>query len=301
MEFVLNELHRNTPDEELIKDVKRVANLCQKETLSCKEYSAHGRFSYATIRNRFGSWNEVLRRAGLSVVKGRYKYHDYCISDDVLFEDMRRVAKIMERNYITETEYDKHGKYNRGERTKKYGGWNGILIAAGLEQTPFRTGPKRAYSQEELFKEMERVWIKLGRQPTVNDFRSSGISKINAKPYQNRFGNWRNALEAFITYINSVEETEKFQNDQTKDIVTTNEGHKTKRDINLHLRYKVMYRDHFKCCKCGKSPATDPSVILHVDHIFPWAKGGETIMENLQTLCSKCNLGKSDMVLEDIS
>ena len=72
--------------------------------------------------------------------------------------------------------------------------------------------------------------------------------------------------------------------------------HKTKRDINLRLRFKVMARDHFKCCNCGKSPATDPSVVLHIDHIYPYSKGGETIMENLQTLCSDCNLGKSDLV-----
>ncbi|THU38508.1 HNH endonuclease [Niastella caeni] len=26
---------------------------------------------------------------------------------------------------------------------------------------------------------------------------------------------------------------------------------------------------------------------IHFDHIKPWAKGGETILENLQILCSK--------------
>ena len=45
----------------------------------------------------------------------------------------------------------------------------------------------------------------------------------------------------------------------------------------------------FKCCACGVSPAKDPSVVLHIDRIVPWSKGGETVMENLQTLCSKCN------------
>jgi len=31
-----------------------------------------------------------------------------------------------------------------------------------------------------------------------------------------------------------------------------------------------------------------------VDHITAWSNGGETILENLQTLCSDCNLGKSN-------
>lgn len=72
-------------------------------------------------------------------------------------------------------------------------------------------------------------------------------------------------------------------------------AHKTKRDASLQLRYLVLKRDNFKCCACGASPAKDPSVELHIDHIVPWSKGGETVEENLQTLCSKCNLGKSDM------
>jgi 5-methylcytosine-specific restriction endonuclease McrA len=56
-----------------------------------------------------------------------------------------------------------------------------------------------------------------------------------------------------------------------------------------------MRRDNFKCKNCGRSPATDTGIILHVDHIKAWANGGETILENLQTLCSVCNIGKSDL------
>lgn len=66
------------------------------------------------------------------------------------------------------------------------------------------------------------------------------------------------------------------------------------RKISDKLRYKVLKRDNFKCRICGASPAKDPTIELHIDHIIPWSKGGETTLENLQTLCSKCNLGKSN-------
>ena len=69
---------------------------------------------------------------------------------------------------------------------------------------------------------------------------------------------------------------------------------KHSRIVSDKLRYKVLKRDNFKCCACGASPAKDPSVELHIDHIVPWSKGGKTTIENLQTLCSKCNIGKSD-------
>ena len=69
---------------------------------------------------------------------------------------------------------------------------------------------------------------------------------------------------------------------------------RSSRVISDKLRYTVLKRDNFKCCACGASPAKDPSVELHIDHIVPWSKGGETTLENLQTLCSRCNIGKSD-------
>ena len=297
MEFVLEEFHRNTPNEELIEDVKRVAALCQKESLTGKEYEAQGRFSLGTLRNRFGSWNEVLRRAGLSVERGRFKNHCYCEKDEDFFEDLGRIAKQLKRDYVSIEEYEKYGKYSHGQRLKRFKRWDNLLKAAGLEPTPFRSGPNLKYSDEELFEEIERLWISLGRQPRCEEVNSRTT-------YTRRFGSWRNALQAFVEYINSdtSEEKSKVTSDDIETLTQSKEEqsikHKTTREVNLRLRFKTMARDCFKCCKCGKSPATDPSVILHIDHIIPWSKGGETIMENLQTLCSECNLGKSDLMIK---
>ncbi len=82
-------------------------------------------------------------------------------------------------------------------------------------------------------------------------------------------------------------------NKKSKNSKTDN---RTTRVISKALRYNVLKRDNFKCCACGASPAKDPSVELHIDHIIPWSKGGETTIDNLQTLCSECNIGKSDSV-----
>lgn len=62
--------------------------------------------------------------------------------------------------------------------------------------------------------------------------------------------------------------------------------------INDSIRFEVFRRDGYRCKICGMSPEADPEVTLHVDHIIPVSLGGISEIENLQTLCSSCNMGK---------
>ena len=52
----------------------------------------------------------------------------------------------------------------------------------------------------------------------------------------------------------------------------------------------VWNRDGGKCVYCGSTEN------LHLDHIIPFSKGGDTSVENLQLLCQKCNLQKSNKI-----
>ena len=181
----------------------------------------------------------------------------------------------------------------------RFGKWEIALTKAVLTPTGFCS----SVTIEELLEDLERVWIKLGRQPTTNDIKN-GISRYSLNSYSRKFGSWRKALEFFVNYINSNEnqEQETSCNKLSEELASKNanttqfaENRKTKRDINLRLRFLVMKRDDFKCSICGRSPATTQGLELHVDHIKPWSKGGETTLDNLQTLCRDCNLGKSDL------
>ncbi len=64
--------------------------------------------------------------------------------------------------------------------------------------------------------------------------------------------------------------------------------------VSDSMRYDVFKRDNFRCVICGAS--SKHGVRLHVDHIIPIAKGGKSTMDNLQTLCERCNVGKSDKI-----
>jgi len=70
----------------------------------------------------------------------------------------------------------------------------------------------------------------------------------------------------------------------------------SRRDITLGIRYDVLRRDRFRCVICGANPAAHLNCELHVDHIIPVVRGGTTILENLRTLCSQCNVGKGAKV-----
>ncbi|MCC2657080.1 MAG: hypothetical protein K0Q76_2188 [Panacagrimonas sp.] len=61
------------------------------------------------------------------------------------------------------------------------------------------------------------------------------------------------------------------------------------RTIPHSVRFSVFRRDAYTCRYCGRSA---PFVVLHVDHVTAWSKGGSNVVENLVTACADCNLGK---------
>jgi hypothetical protein len=62
------------------------------------------------------------------------------------------------------------------------------------------------------------------------------------------------------------------------------------RHIPREVRQRVWQRYGGKCADCG---AVD---YLEFDHIVPVAKGGSNSDQNVQLLCRKCNLQKSDKI-----
>lgn len=303
MKFILNEYHRNISNDDLLADLINVANKLHKPTITGVEYSKNGKYHSATIGQRFGSWTNALRQAGL---KTHSELNNWCASLDDFVNDVKNVAAQLGQNTLTTSEYKEYGKFNYSYPTKYHNkSWNDVLKIAELAPTPYRLGRNKEISNEELFADIERVWTKLGRQPTVTDLKK-GYFKFGQNTFVRRFGGWRGALTAFVDYINNPEcPNSNYNNINIDDTplklndISDNQSqiqHKTTREPNLRLRFRILNRDHFKCCICGRSPSIDPSVELVIDHIYPWVKGGETTYDNLRTLCKECNIGKSDLV-----
>ena len=125
----------------------------------------------------------------------------------------------------------------------------------------------------------------------------AGHSKFSLGTYEKRFGSWNKALESFIEFIDKGEVKTPLDNN-ANEAVKKQSSRSTPRKINWRLRALILIRDNCICKMCGASPSKNSDVLLHVDHIIPYSKDGETLEENLRTLCSQCNVGKSDIMVE---
>lgn len=224
MKYKLNIYHRNTPDQELLDDLKKVTVQIGMGKVTKEQYNQKEKFHSGTLENRFETWNKAVKKAGLKITR------------------------------------------------------------------------KQNLSEKELFENIEEVWVKLGRQPKYDEIKKP-LSKYSAKPYEKRYETWRKALESFIEYINSnkdeIQEAKGNEQDKKKsDTIEIATKHKTKRNISLRLKVQVLMRDGNKCKLCG---ITVTGKDMHFDHITPWSKGGETVLENLQVLCAPHNLAKGNL------
>jgi hypothetical protein len=204
------------------------------------------------------------------------------VSNEELLADLRATAMRLGKNTVGQKEYRQHGVFDDSTATKRFGSWNKALEAAGLD-----IANSVDISDERLFENILVLWQHYGRQPRRSELADSP-SNISQSPYNRRFSSWSGALQAFVEYANAGEDA--LQSAPELKVRQRSTG----RDPSLRLRWHVLQRDRFTCVACGASPALTPGVELHVDHITPWSKGGETTLLNLQTLCATCNLGKSN-------
>ena len=168
------------------------------------------------------------------------------------------------------------------------------------EVHPYNYSP----SDNEIIEDLQKVAKENGfSKMTMREYREHG--KYDTSTISRRFGTWNKALQKanigvsqqFWTVEQLFENIEK---------VWKKKGYQpTRRDMDDKNLSTISSGAYLR--KFGKwSSALEQFVsyinqentieALDVDHIIPWSKGGETTIENLQTLCSKCNLGKSNIL-----
>lgn len=168
MKYELEPDNRNCPDEELLADLWAVAQDLGKLSLTKEEYNRHGRFSSATLQNRFGTWNEALSRSGLVIDKRMD------IPVDELVDDVKRVASELGMESVTREQYHAHGTFADITVSRHFGSWAAALSAANLRPTSW----KPQATEEDLFDNMAAVWEHVGRQPKQKDLVATAAARV---------------------------------------------------------------------------------------------------------------------------
>lgn len=210
--------------------------------------------------------------------------HHRDVPNEELIAELQRVGRSLNRTSVTIDQFNEHAKFHSTTLSRRFGSWFKALEAAGLQRTR-----NLHLTSEQLLENLVEVWLKLGRQPKYQDLTKDN-SSFSAGTYENRFGTWRKALEAFVAWAN-----EGITPEPIAEISLSSQRRRTPRNINWRLRALVLMRDGARCQLCGAEARNGAT--LHVDHVVPWSEGGETTLENLQILCHVCNIGKSNVQL----
>ena len=224
-----------------------------------------------------------------------------------MLDELEKVAKEFDYIEFGWRDFNKVTDISASPVKKEFGNWKNALKALkghlnkkGLDLSPRKFPPNRVYSDKNIFDEIERIWNQLGHRPSRTEWELSN-PKISYSGIKQRFGGWQKVCLQFIEYKmghmieidDGKKQIKKMQESEKK--ITYKEG--DTRSISLGLRIKVLNRDNYRCIKCGRSPATDVGIKLHLDHKIPFSQGGKSTEENLQTLCQDCNIGKGNKIL----
>ena len=204
MKFELNRL-KSYSDEEIIKELQRVAKLLNTSPLTGVAFEKESKVSRGTINKRFGGWKEALEASGLGhlysgqlITKNMREQKNRNITDAELLNELQGVANAVGRKDISCQDITKHSSINRDTFSRRFGSLEKAIKLAGLETR--KLGAARTiHTEENLFSNLYETWMYYGRQPHYSEM-NEPPSKIKSKNYLNRFGTWRKALISFIEY-----------------------------------------------------------------------------------------------------
>jgi hypothetical protein len=169
-------------DEKLIKDLQSFVDSLG-ETPTKQKMNSSGPHGATTYSNRFGSWNDALREAGLKPVHCKQT-----ATEEELISSLTEVAdELGETPSVNQMR--EHGDWSPNTYQKIFGSWNDALREAGLELNREKSGNA---TKEKLIADLQRVSKKIGKTPNYTEYDEYG--EWTAGTCSRNFGSWENAL-----------------------------------------------------------------------------------------------------------
>lgn len=256
--------------KELIEEIKELSEkYCNGGTPTLSILKDFGRFSGKFYIDRFGSWNEAVKKAGFSPNPGGK------ISDEDLFQEMERVADECSREVPRQEDMEEYGKYSHGPYLDHFGSWNEALRECGFRASTH-------YNENEIVNEIQKVSEKCGGRPTRREMKKHG--NISTGAIRDNLNSWNNALrKAGFKPRNPKAVGEEHYNWKG--------GNADYGPSWYSQRKKAWQRDEYKCRLCGigeDKNGRKPSV-HHIKPVREWDVEEEheemNDITNLITLC----------------
>jgi len=122
---------------------------------------------------RFGSWREVLIRAGIG---DRYRRRSMshkmrsqrprALTDDEVIAELQRVARLAGTTTLVQGDVRRHSNIlGMNVLRNRFGSFADALAAAGLHHSPMAN----RWTEEDHLENLRRVWAHYGRAPTATE------------------------------------------------------------------------------------------------------------------------------------
>lgn len=111
-------------NDEYIQDIRRVAGVLGKKTITSTEYAEYGTHDRSKIATRFGSWENALHEAGL-LPTGYVSFH----SNTEVLEEIERIQILLGRQPTTTDIRAGISYISLNSYLRHFGSWRGALQA----------------------------------------------------------------------------------------------------------------------------------------------------------------------------
>jgi 5-methylcytosine-specific restriction protein A len=208
------------------------------------------------------------------------------LSKPEIIKCLKEFSLLNNHQQFTMREFDKWEQkpISAGSISKIFGDWTSAMRQAGLKSTVNRK--KDTVEMVEIFKDAWEHFDAIPSGKQLDMYLKNIAAPYTYRVYCHTFGNIRSLGKRIIDHQEGkISDSELYSKYVAKNI---------REPISPKMRFEVLKRDNNQCVKCGASPKKDKNVTLEIDHIIPVAKGGKNDLLNFQTLCHRCNIGKSD-------
>jgi hypothetical protein len=187
---------------ELSAKIQEANNFYRKEHLTIKQFASFLNMNYlATNRlvlKHWEKWSVACAELGIECgpSDGRLLVPKKAISQEECLKEIRRVANILNTNYISQRDFNKHSKILSATIRSKFNSWEKALMISGLK--PGKNFYK-TIELKELANEFYEVAKRLSYIPSLNQMVHRG--KFSERTYTRKFKKYSTFKAIVSKYI----------------------------------------------------------------------------------------------------